>query len=108
MWKTKIEELRLLLGESTEQNAGLQKQIKEATEREHLATAKLAEAQNHATSLHQKAEKEQQKADLSEKVIVSVRNKDGNVLEIISLEELSSEKLTELGFDAVLLKSKQE
>lgn len=106
--KTKIEELRLLLGESTEQNAGLQKQIKEATEREHLAMAKLAEAQTNATSLQQKAEKEQQKADLSEKVIVSVRNKDGNVLEIISLEELSSEKLTELGFDAVLLKSKQE
>ncbi len=105
--QAKIEELRQLLGKSTEQNAGLQKQLIDAVEREHTATAQLTAAQQLAQSTQLNAEKEQLKSDMAEKVIVTVKNKDGNVLEIISLQDLSTEKLQELGFDATLLKSKE-
>ncbi len=105
--QAKIEELRQLLGKSTEQNAGLQKQLADAIEREHTATTQLAEAQRVANSTQLNADKEQQRSDLAEKVIVSVKNKDGNVLEIINLQDLSTEKLQELGFDAAILKSKE-
>jgi low affinity Fe/Cu permease len=106
--QVKLDELRRLLGQSTEQNVELQKQLKETVERERQATAQLAEAQRTANLLQQTADKEQQKSDSSEKVILTVKSKEGNVLEIISLDELSAEKLNELGFNGEVLKSKQD
>ena len=106
--QTKLEQLRTLLGESTEQNAELQKQLKETLDREQQAKNQLAEAQQSALLSQQSADKAQQKSDSAEKVIVTVKNKEGNVLEIISLDALSSEKLNDLGFDAEILKAKQE
>ncbi len=106
--KSQIDDLRCLLGESVEKNAALQRHIAEAMEREHTAALKLLEAQKNAALLSTKVEHEAENATSNEKVIVTFKNKDGKVLEISSLEALSTEKLKELGFDVELLKMGNE
>ena len=105
--RTQVEELKCLLGETAVQNAGLQKQLSEAVERERIALYELNEARKNSELLTTQANNEQQKADAAEEVIVTFKNKEGKVLEIKSLEELSPEKLSELGFDVQILQSKQ-
>lgn len=105
--RTQVEELKCLLGETAVQNAGLQKQLSEAVERERIALQELNEARKNSELLTTQANNEQQKADAAEDVIVTFKNKEGKVLEIKSLEELSPEKLSELGFDVQILQSKQ-
>jgi hypothetical protein len=89
-----------------EQNAKIQKQMQLVKEQEAQARKQLEEAQRQADILTSKAAFEFKEAENAEKVIVTVRNKDGQVLEIKSLEELSKEKLQEMGFDLEILKPK--
>jgi hypothetical protein len=104
--RSQLEDLYCLLGESLEQNAKIQKQMQEVKAREEEARRQLEEAQRQAELLTTKAAVEVKEAENAEKVIVTVRNKDGQVLEIKSLEELSKEKLQEMGFDLEILKPK--
>lgn len=80
--------------------------MQEVKAREEEARRQLEEAQRQAELLTTKAAVEVKEAENAEKVIVTVRNKDGQVLEIKSLEELSKEKLQEMGFDLEILKPK--
>jgi hypothetical protein len=105
--RSQVEELRRLLGQSVEQNADLQRQLVEAQEKEHTAAQQTVAAQRHSEALTQQAQQAQQHSDNAERVIVTFKNKEGKVLEIKSLEELSPEKLQELGFDVEILKEKR-
>ena len=104
--RAQLEDLYCLLGESLEQNAKIQKQMQLVKEQEAQARKQLEEAQRQAAILTSKAAFEFKEVENAEKVIVTVRNKDGQVLEIKSLEELSKEKLQEMGFDLEILKPK--
>ena len=103
--KSQIDDLRCLLGESVEKNAILQREISEAIARKEEAAYKLSAAQKNADHLTKTAEKEAENAASNEKVIVTFKNKEGKVLEISSLEELSPDKMKELGFDVEILKA---
>ena len=101
--QAQVEELRRLLGQSAQANAGLQRELGEATERERQAQEQLEAARKQSEYLSIKANQEQHESDSRENVIVTFRNKDGKVLEIKSLDELSPEKLRDLGFDVEIL-----
>jgi hypothetical protein len=102
--KAQVAELRRLLEQTSVVNAELNRQIGEAQEKERQALENLEAARRHAEYLSQKAQTEQHATEQSENLIVTFKNKDGKVLEIKSLEELSPEKLRELGFDVEVLK----
>jgi hypothetical protein len=51
-----------------------------------------------------RAQAAQQNVENREEIILTFKNKEGKVLEIKSLEELSEEKLRALGFDVEILK----
>ena len=106
--RAQVDELRCVLGETAVQNAGLQKQLKDAIERENIALQELNTARKNSDDLDVQANTAAQTAEAAEKMIVTFRNKEGKVLEIKSLEELSPEKLSELGFDVEILKAKHE
>lgn len=106
--RAQVDELRCVLGETAVQNAGLQKQLKDAIERENIALQELNTARKNSEALDVQANTAAQTAEAAEKMIVTFRNKEGKVLEIKSLEELSPEKLSELGFDVEILKAKHE
>ncbi len=106
--KSQIDELRCLLGESVEKNAAMQRDLSEAIERERTAAYQLAEAQKNAEKMTQTADTAARNADSNEKLIVTFKNKEGKVLEFSSLEELSPEKLRELGFDVEILKASHQ
>ena len=98
------EELRRLLGQSVETNAELQREIGEAQEKERRALEQYEQAQREAARLALQADRDQAASDQQENMIVTFKNKEGKVLEIKSLEELSNDKLQELGFDVEVLK----
>jgi hypothetical protein len=102
--KAQVEELRRLLGQSVEQNAGLQRELGQAQEKERSAKAALDEAKNIADASARRATDEQTNVENKERIILTFKNKDGKVLEINSLEQLSREKLQELGFDVEVLR----
>lgn len=104
--RTQVEELRRLLGQSVQQNATLQRQLSDTQEKERAAITALESAKQQSDAAAKQAQEEQQDVDSKEKLIVTFKNKDGKVLEIKSLEELSPEKLQELGFDVEVLKEK--
>jgi hypothetical protein len=104
--RSQVDELRRLLGQSVEQRADLQRQLADAQDRERTATTQAAAAQQQSDTLRQQAQQAQQSADNGEQVIVTFKNKEGKVLEIKSLEELSSEKIKELGFDVEILRER--
>jgi hypothetical protein len=105
--RCQVEDLHKLLGQSVVQNADLQRQLVEAQEKERIAARDAEAAQQTSKVLTQEAQQAQQQSDNGERVIVTFKNKDGKVLEIKSLEELSPEKLHELGFDVEVLKEKR-
>lgn len=105
--RAQVEELRRLLGESVEKNAGMQRQLWEAQQKEQQAGEQLNIARQMAEQLQQQAQAAQQNVENRETTIVTFKNKEGKVLEITSLEELSPEKLRELGFDVEILKEKR-
>ena len=74
----------------------------ELARREKAERARL-DAQR-AEEMTTRAQTAQQNVDNRENIIVTFKNKEGKVLEIKNLEELSQEKLRELGFDVEILK----
>jgi hypothetical protein len=82
----------------------MQCQLQEAQERERKALDQLQSAIRQADDMTAKAQAAQQNMESKEEIILTFKNKDGKVLEIKSLDELSEEKLRELGFDVEILK----
>lgn len=102
--QAQVDALKKSLEEKTGHASDLQRQLIEAQDRERIALQQLLAANKQADELNAKALAAQQSADRGEQVILTFKNKDGKVLEIKSLEELSQEKMQELGFDVEVLK----
>ena len=106
--RAQVEDLKRILTHNIERSENLQQQLREAQEREATALGQLNTAIQQAEALSAKAQHDQRDAENREVVIVTFKNKDGQALEIKSLEELSPEKLQALGFDIEVLKEKRE
>lgn len=102
--KAQVEDLKKSLGESIHRSTEMQKDLQLAQEREHLALQQLNDAIRMANDMSAKAQIAQQNAENKENVILTFKNKEGKVLEIKNLDELSKDKLRELGFDVDLMK----
>lgn len=102
--KNQVEELRRTLSESLVRTVDMQCQLQEAQERERTALEQLNLAIRRADEMTAKAQSAQQNVENREEIILTFKSKEGKVLEIKSLEELSEEKLRELGFDVEILK----
>jgi hypothetical protein len=102
--KNQVEDLKKSLSDNIGRTEEMQRQLREAQDRERAALDQLNTAIRLADEMSLRAQNAQQSADRSEKVILTFKNKEGKVLEIKSLEELSQEKLRELGFDVEILK----
>lgn len=105
--KAQVEDMKRLLTHNLARSEEMQKQLATAQERERLALEQLNTAIHLADEMTQRATNAQQNVENRENIILTFKNRDGKVLEIKSLEELSAEKLQELGFDVEVLK-KQE
>jgi hypothetical protein len=102
--KQQVEDLKRALTDNLARTGEMQKQLSDAQEKERLALDQLNQAITQAQDMAAKAEQARQQAESKEDVILTFRNKDGKVLEIKSLEELSEEKLKALGFDIEVFK----
>jgi hypothetical protein len=102
--KNQVEELRRTLSESLVRTVEMQCQLQEAQERERNALDQLTSAIKRADEMTAKAQLAQHNVDTKEEIILTFKSKEGKLLEIKSLEELSEEKLRELGFDVEILK----
>lgn len=102
--KNQVEELRKTLNESLVRTVDMQHQLQDAQERERCALDQLNTAIRRADEMTTRAQAAQQNVENKEEIILTFKNKDGKVLEIKSLEELSEAKLRELGFDVEILK----
>ncbi len=102
--KQQVEELKKTLGENIVKSEEMQRQLREAQDKEHLALEQLHTAIQRADDMTAKAQTAQQNVENRENIILTFKNKEGKVLEIKSLEELSEEKLRDLGFDVEILK----
>lgn len=102
--KAQVEDLKKTLSENIVRTGEMQRQLQEAQDKERAALEQLNSAIRQAGELSARAEQARQNAESREDVILTFKNKDGKVLEIKSLEELSAEKLRELGFDVEILK----
>jgi len=105
--KAMVEELKKQLSKTTEQSEELKKQFELAQEKEKKAVEDLSTAKIQSQDLKTKAQDAQDHADTQENIIVTFKNKTGEVLEVKNLKELSPEKLKELGFDVDILKEKK-
>jgi hypothetical protein len=103
--KAQVEDMKRALSQSVEKSAELQRQLMTAQETEKAALVQLQEAIRQANELGQKAQNEQQLVESRERVILTFKNKDGKTLDVGSLDELSPEKLRELGFDVEILRN---
>jgi len=102
--KQQVEDLKKALGENIVKSEEMQRQLREAQDKEHVALGQLTTAIQRADEMTTKAQAAQQNVESRENIILTFKNKEGKVLEIKSLEELSQEKLRELGFDVEILK----
>jgi len=102
--KSQVEDMKKSLGESISRSAAMQQELKVAQDKEHAALLLLNAAIQQANDMAANAQAAQLNADSRESVILTFKNKDGKVLEIKTLDELSEEKLRSLGFDVELLK----
>ncbi|MEY3195274.1 MAG: hypothetical protein RIQ78_1371 [Bacteroidota bacterium] len=102
--KAQVDDLKKTLGESINRSAEMQRDLQNAQDKERIALQQLNEAIKQANDMADKAQSAQQNAENRESVILTFKNKEGKVLEIKNLEELSEEKLRALGFDVELLK----
>lgn len=102
--KTQVEELKKTLNDNIVRTGEMQRNLSEAQERERQALDQLNTAIRQANFMTMQAEQARQQAENREEMILTFKNKDGKVLEIKSLEELSEEKLRALGFDVEILK----
>ncbi|MEY4204336.1 MAG: hypothetical protein RL013_2040 [Bacteroidota bacterium] len=102
--KQQVEEMKKTLGESISRSSEMQKQLQDAQEREKAALQQLNDAIRMANEMASRAQMAQQAAESRESVILTFKNKEGKVLEIKNLDELSEDKLRALGFDVEILK----
>lgn len=102
--KNQVEELRRTLSESLVRTVDMQRQLQEAQEKERCALDQLNTAIQRADEMTARAQTAQQNVENREEIIITFKNKEGKVLEIKNLEELSEEKLRALGFDVEILK----
>lgn len=102
--KAQVEDMKRLLTHNLARSEEMQRHLGEAQEREKAALEQLNTAIRLADDMTQKAAHAQQNVENRENVILTFKNKEGKVLEIKSLEELSAAKLQELGFDVEILK----
>ncbi len=102
--KAQVEGLKKTLNDNIARTGEMQHQLREAQEKERVALEQLNNAIRQANDLATQAEQARQNAESREDVILTFKNKDGKVLEIKNLEELSEEKLRALGFDVEVLK----
>jgi hypothetical protein len=96
--------MKKTLGESISRSSEMQKQLQDAQEREKAALQQLNDAIRLANEMASRAQMAQQAAESRESVILTFKNKEGKVLEIKNLDELSEDKLRALGFDVEILK----
>lgn len=105
--KLQVEELKRILSNNLIKTEEMQHALLNAQEKEKQALTQLQQAIRQADEMSARAIAAQQQAETKESVILTFKNKEGKVLEIKNLEELSQEKLRELGFDVeVLFKGK--
>jgi hypothetical protein len=105
--KLQVEELKSILSNNLIKTEEMQHALLNAQEKEKQALTQLQQAIRQADEMSARAIAAQQQAETKESVILTFKNKEGKVLEIKNLEELSQEKLRELGFDVeVLFKGK--
>lgn len=102
--RAQVEDLKKTLHDNIARTGEMQRQLQEAQDKEHAALEQLNAAIRQANELSTQAEQARQNAESREEVILTFKNKDGKVLEIKNLEELSEEKLRALGFDVEILK----
>lgn len=102
--KAQVEGLKKTLNDNIARTGDMQRQLQEAQEKERAALEQLNNAIRQANDMAARAEQARQNAESREDVILTFKNKDGKVLEIKNLEELSEEKLRALGFDVEILK----
>ena len=102
--KSQVEELKKSLGETLDRSSEMQRDLQDAQERERAALQQLNDAIRQANEMSARAQVAQQNAESRENVILTFKNKDGKVLEIKNLDELSEDKLRALGFDVEILK----
>lgn len=102
--KAQVDELKKTLSDNIVRTGEMQRSLSEAQERERVALDQLNSAIRQANFMTMQAEQARQQAENREEVILTFKNKEGKVLEIKSLEELSEEKLRALGFDVEILK----
>jgi hypothetical protein len=105
--KAQVEDMKRLLMHNLERSEDMQRSLKEAQDKERLALEQLQKAIHSADELSVRAQNAQIAMESRENMILTFKNKDGKVLEIKSLEELSAEKLKELGFDIEVLKTRE-
>jgi hypothetical protein len=103
--KAQVEDYKRMLTSNLAQSEEMHRQLREAQERERGALEQLNQAIRQADEMTARAQRETANAENREQVILTFKNKDGKVLEIKSLEELSQEKLRELGFDVEVLRA---
>jgi chromosome segregation ATPase len=102
--KAQVEELKKTLHDNINRTAEMQRHLYDAQEKERAALEQLNTAIRQANELSAQAEQARQNAEAREEVILTFKNKDGKVLEIKNLDELSEDKLRALGFDVEILK----
>ncbi len=102
--RQQVDDLKKTLGENIVKSEEIQRQLRDAQDKERAALEQLNTAIQRADDMTAKAQWAQQNVENRENIILTFRNKEGKVLEIKSLEELSQEKLRDLGFDVEILK----
>lgn len=102
--KAQVDELKKTLSESINRTAEMQRTLHDAQDKERAALEQLNTAIRQANDLSAQAEQARQNAESREEVILTFKNKEGKVLEIKNLDELSEDKLRALGFDVEILK----
>lgn len=103
--KAQVEDLKKILNQNIVKSEEMQKNLQDAQDRERTAITQLHQAIERADDMAARAQTAQQNMENKENVILTFKNKDGKVLEIKNLEELSQDKLKELGFDVEVLMS---
>ena len=106
--KTQVEDLKKALGDNMVKTEEMHRQLRDAQDKERVALDQLHTAIQRADEMTARAQIAQQNADSRENIILTFKSKDGKVLEIKSLEELSQEKLRDLGFDVEILKEQSK
>ena len=102
--KAQVEDLKKTLSESIGRTTEMQRQLHAAQDKERTALEQLNMAIRQANEMTAQADIARQNAESREEVILTFKNKDGKVLEIKSLDELSEDNLRALGFDVEILK----